>query len=179
VINIFNFNENDLRSNQRGSISPRQKEWLGMTARGIRSFSWKSALVAVFFLFLGLSIILVMFLQNERARHAIFSNSMNLIALPATALVVLAILAFSIFLARRQAHRLENSVLSSASGTIRFDQDSSGESGITSYYVFVGKKRFTFSDDMSVVFKEGEKYKVYYCKSGIYEFVLSLEQMNH
>ena len=69
-------------------------------------------------------------------------------------------------------------ILSSASGNIRFDRDSSGESGIASYYVFVGKKRFTFGDEMSLVFKEGEKYKVYYCKSGIYEFVLSLEQVS-
>jgi len=42
-MNIFDFNENDLKLNQRGQLSPRQKEWLGMTARGIRSFSWRSA----------------------------------------------------------------------------------------------------------------------------------------
>jgi hypothetical protein len=61
---------------------------------------------------------------------------------------------------------------------VRFNQDSSGDSGITSYYVFIGKKRFTFGDDMSGVFKEGEKYKVYYCKSGVYEFVMSYEPLN-
>ena len=74
-------------------------------------------------------------------------------------------------------NELENSVISSVSGMVRFDQDSSGDSGITSYYLFVGKKRFSFGDDMSAVFKEGEKYRVYYCKSGLYEFVMSYEQI--
>ncbi len=78
-----------------------------------------------------------------------------------------------IFLNYRNANKLENSVISSVSGTVRFDQASSGESGIASYYVFVDKKRFTFGDEMSEVFTEGEKYKVYYCKSGVYEFVMS------
>jgi hypothetical protein len=92
--------------------------------------------------------------------------------------LILGILALVIFLNYRNANRLENSVLSSASGAVRFDQDSSGGSGITSYYVFVGKKRFNFGDDMSHVFKEEEKYKVYYCKSGVYEFVMSYEPMS-
>jgi hypothetical protein len=175
---MFDFTEEDLKLNKRGQLSPRQKEWLGMRARGIRSCSLSSAFVAVFFLFLGLGIILALYLQNERSRAAFFSSPINLIVLPVTALLVLAILAVSILLARRQANKLQNAVLSSASGEVRFDQDSSSESGITSYYVFVGKKRFTFGEDMSRVFKEGEKYKVYYCKSGVYEMVMSIEQTN-
>lgn len=176
---MFDFIEEDLKANKRGLISPRQKEWLGMTARGVRSFSWTNAFIAVGFMFLGLCIVLALYLQNERSRAALFSNPMNLIVFPGTILAVTAILTFSIIFARRQAHKLENPVLSSVSGTIRFDQDSSGESGITSYYVFVGKKRFTFGDEMNGVFKEGEKYNVYYCKSGVYEFVLSLEQVSN
>jgi len=88
----------------------------------------------------------------------------------------LGILVLAIFLNYRNANKLENSVFSSLSGTVRFDQESSGESGITSDYVFVDKKRFTFGDEMSGVFTEGEKCKVYYCKSGVYEFVMSYEQ---
>ena len=102
---------------------------------------------------------------------------MNLIVLIGMIPLILGILALVIFLNYRSANRLENSVLSSASGTVRFDQDSSGNSGITSYYVFVGKKRFTFGDDMGHVFKEGGKYRVYYCKSGVYEFVMSYEAL--
>jgi len=153
-------------------------EWLKMVARGVRSFSWRSAFITIGFTFLGLCILLALYLQNERSRAALRSNPVNLIVLIGMVPLILGILALAIFLNYRNANKLENSVLSSASGAIRFDQDSSGESGITSYYVFVGKNRFTFGDDMSAVFKEGEKYKFYYCKSGVYEFVMSYEPLN-
>jgi len=149
-----------------------------MVARGVRSFSWRSAFITIGFTFLGLCIVLALYLQNERSRAALFSSPVNLIVLIGMVPLILGILALAIFLNYRNANKLENSVTSSASGAVRFDQDSSGESGITSYYVLVGKKRFTFGDDMSAVFKEGEKYKVYYCKSGVYEFVMSYEPIH-
>ena len=149
-----------------------------MVARGVRSFSWKNAFISIGFTFLGLCIVLGLSLQNERSRAALFSSPVNLLVLIGMVPLILGILALVIFLNYRSANRLENSVLASASGAVRFDQDSSGNSGITSYYVFVGKKRFTFGDDMSGVFKEGESYKVYYCKSGVYEFVMSFEQID-
>lgn len=174
---MFEFTEDDLKVNKRGQLSPRQKDWLGMVARGVRSFSWRSAFITIGFTFLGLCIVIALYLQNERSRAALFSSPVNLIVLMGMVPLIAAILALVIFLNHRSANKLENSVISSASGAIRFDQDSSGESGITSYYVFVGKKRFTFGDDMSAVFKEGEKYKLYYCKSGVYEFVMSYEPL--
>ncbi|HEX9385759.1 MAG TPA: hypothetical protein VF918_05525 [Anaerolineales bacterium] len=176
---IFEFNEEDLKLNKRGQLSPRQREWLKMMVRGVRSFSWRSAFITIGFMFLGLCIILALSFQNERSRAALLSSPVNLIVLIGMVPLILGILALVIFLNYRNANRLENSVLSSASGAVRFDQDSSGESGITSYYVFVGKKRFSFGDDMSAIFKEAEKYKVYYCKSGLYEFVMSYEQVDH
>ena len=148
-----------------------------MVAHGVRSFSWRSAFITIGFTFLGLCIILGLSFQNERSRAALFSSPVNLIVLIGMVPLILGILVLVIFLNYRNANRLENSVLSSASGAIRFDQDSSGESGITSYYVFVGRKRFNFGDDMSSVFKEGQKYKFYYCKSGLYEFVMSYEPL--
>src|SRR5215212_8697020 len=171
---MFEFTENDLKTNKRGLLSSGQKEWLKSVARGVRSFSWRSAFISVGFTLLGLCIVLALFLQNEDSRAALVSSPVNLIMLP---VVVLLILALAIFLNYRNANKLDNAVLSFASGVVRFDQNSSGESAITSYYVFVGKKRFTFGDEMSATFKEGEKYKVYYCKAGMYEFVMSLEQI--
>src|SRR6266508_44103 len=176
---IFEFNEEDLKLNQRGQLIHRQREWLKMVARGVRSFSWRSAFITIGFTFLGLCIILALSFQNERSRAALLSSPLNLIVLIGMVPLILGILALVIFLNYRNANRLENSVISSASGVVRFDQDSSGQSGITNYYVFVGKKRFTFGDDMSSVFKEGEKYKVYYCKSGLYEFVMSYEALDN
>jgi hypothetical protein len=174
---MFEFNEEDLKLNKRGQLSPSQKEWLKSIAQGARSFSWRNSFIAMGFVFLGLCIVLGLSLQNERSRAALFSDPMNLIVLIGIVPLILGILALVIFLNYRNANRLENSVLSSVSGVIRFDQDFSSESSITSYYVFVGKKRFTFGDDMNSVFKEKERYKIYYCKSGLYEFVMSYEQI--
>jgi hypothetical protein len=176
---MFEFTEDDLKVNKHGQLSPRQKDWLGMVARGVRSFSWKSAFITIGFTFLGLCIVLGLSFQNERSRAALLSNPMNLIVLIGIVPLILGILALVIFLNYRNANRLENSVISSVSGTVRFDQDSSGESGITTYYVIAGTKKFKFADDMSHIFNEGEKYRFYYCKSRLYEFVMSYEQVNH
>jgi len=146
-----------------------------MVARGTRRSSWTGMIVIIAFMCLGLSIILGLHLQNEDSRAALFSNPMNLLMFPAIILVILGIIVLSIALAYWNARKLENAALLSVTGNIRFDESYSSESNNRSYYVFVGKKRFTFGDDMSRVFKEGEKYKVYYCKPGIYEFVLSFE----
>jgi putative copper export protein len=137
-VSIFEFTEEDLKSNKRGLVSPRQKEWLKNFARSVRRFSWRSAFISIGFTFLGLCIVVALYLQNEDSRTALFSNPVNLIMFPVVVLLILGILALAIFFNYRNANRLENSVLSSASGTIRFDQDSSGERGITSYYVYVG-----------------------------------------
>jgi len=177
-MSIFDYTEEDLKLNKRGHISPRQKEWLRMTARGIRRSSWTSVYVTVGFMFLGLCIVLGLYLQNEDSRAALFSNPLNLLVFPATIMAVTGILAFSVWLASRISERLMNAQLQAAEGTIRLDEENGGESGITSYYVFIGEKKFAFSEDMSGVFNEGEKYKVYYCKSGVYELVLSLERVD-
>ena len=174
---MFEFTAEDLKSNQRGKISPRQKEWLKMVARGARSFSWKGAVIIIGFMMLGLCMISALYLQNEDSRAALFSNPMNLVMFPVIVLVILGIIVLSIALAYWNASRLESATLLSVTGIIRFDESYSSNSGIRSYYVLVGEKRFTFSDDMSRTFKEGAKYKVYYCKPGMYEFVLSFEQL--
>ena len=174
-MNLFDFTEEELKLNQRGRVSPRQKDWLDMTARGIRSSSWTSVYVTVGFMFLGLCITLALFLQNEDSGAALFANPLNLLAFPAAILAVAVILTLSILYMRRLANRLAGAQVQSAQGKVRLDEEH-GEGG-TTYYVFVGKKKFTFGEDMSRTFKEGEKYKVYYCKSGVYEMVLSLEKV--
>ena len=175
---MYEFTEEDLKFNKRGQFSPSQKEWLKMIAHGTRSWSWKGAFITIGFALFGLCIVLALFLQNERSRAALFADPMNLIILAGMIPLILGVLALAIFFNYRNANKLENAVISSASGAVRFDEDSSGESNITSYYVYVGKKRFTFGDEMSAVFKEGEKYKFYYCKAGVYEFVMSYEHLS-
>ena len=175
---MFEFTEEDLKANQRGQLSPSQKAWLNMVGKGGVRVQGFNVWIAVGFMFLGLCITLGLYLSNEDSRAALFANPSNLLIFPITIVVVVGILVLSIILARWNANKLENAVLSSVSGKARLDYDSSGKSGLTSYYVFVGKKRFTFGDDMSGIFKEGEKYKVYYCKAGMYEFVMSYEHID-
>lgn len=174
-MNLFDFTEEDLKLNKRGLVSLRQKEWLNMTARGIRSMSGMNVAIAVGFLFFGLCITLGLYLQNEDTRAALFANPLNLLVFPVTVFVVAVILALSIFYARRLADRLAGAQIQSAAGKVRLDEES-GEGG-TTYFVYVGKKKFAFGEDMSRTFRDGEKYKVYYCKSGVYEMVLSYEGM--
>lgn len=174
-MNLFDFTEEDLKLNRRGQVSPRQREWLNMTARGIRSLSGMNVTIAVGFLFLGLCITLALYLQNEDTRAALFANPLNLLVFPVTILIVAVILTLSILYAGRLANRLAGAQIQSAQGKVRLDEEH-GKAG-TAYYVFVGKKKFAFGEDMSRTFKEGEKYKVYYCKSGVYEMVLSLEKV--
>ena len=174
---MFEFNEEDLKANKRGQLSSSQKEWLAMVGKGGVRLQGFNVWIAIGFMFLGLCLILALFLQNEDSRSALFANSLNILIFPIMIVVIVGILVLSLLLARWNANKLQNAVLSSASGAVRFDEDSSGKSGITSYYVFIGKKKFTFGDNMSRVFEEGEKYKVYYCKAGMYEFVMSYEKL--
>src|SRR5687767_8708956 len=129
-MNLFDFTEEDLKLNKRGQISPRQREWLNMTASGIRSSSWTSVYITVGFLFLGLCIILALYLQNEDSRAALFSNPLNLLVFPATIVAVAAILAFSIWLTRRISQRLMNAQIQTAQGKVRLDEEG-GEGGTT------------------------------------------------
>jgi hypothetical protein len=175
---MFEFTQEDLKINKRGQLSPSQKEWLKSVAQGTRSSSWTGLFITMGFAVLGLSIVLGLSLQNERSRAALFSDPMNLIVLIGMVPLILGIMALVIFLNYRSAHKLENAILSSVSGPVRFDEESSGNAG-TTYYVIVGKKKFKFGEDMSRAFQGGEKYKFYYCGSGVYEFVMSYEHMNN
>jgi hypothetical protein len=150
---------------------------LRMTARGVRASSMTSVYVIVAFMFFGMCLILALYLQNEDTRAALFSSPLNLLVFPAIVLVIAVVLIFVILLARWVSNRLLNAQLQVAEGTIELDQEYSSNAGFTSYHVYVGRKRFSFTEDMSHTFKEGEKYRVYYCKASVYELIMSYEKM--
>ncbi len=174
---MFEFTADDLKANKRGQLSQSQKEWLSRIGKGGERLQGFNVWIAVGFMFLGLCLILGLYLSNEDSRATLFANPSNLFVFPVIILVVVGILVLSILLARWNTSKLQNAALSSVSGNVGFDHDSSGESGITTYFVIVGKKRFRFGEDMNGIFKEGEKYKFYYCKAGMYEFVMSYEKL--
>jgi hypothetical protein len=174
---MYEFTDNDLNYNKRRQLSPEQKAWLASMAGLNRRYSWRTAILMTGFAMIGLCLLLAMFLSNERSRAALFSDPVNLIVMLAVVPLVMVVLGVAIFINYRTANKLENAVIAVASGPVRFDRDYSSQSGLTTYLVIVGNKKFKFGEDMSSVFKEGGQYTVYYCKAGVYEFVMSYEKV--
>jgi len=173
---IFEFTPDDLRSNQRGYLTDRQREWLRNTGRGIQSCSITSAAAATAVVLLGLAITLGLYLSNEGARRALFENPIYLTALLGSAAIGITVIGLSILLARRQAARVTEAALRSVRGSVRHERDYSPRSNITSYHVIIGDRKFSYTDDMTSVFKEGHEYTIYYCKSGPYQLIMSFEE---
>jgi hypothetical protein len=173
----FDFTEAEVQLNKKGVLSPRQKQVLKSTAHGMRA-SWKSGIwIIFFFLALGLCITIGVFLQGMDARNLRVLGPQMAIGLCFAVFAVFVITALGIFISRRQAAKLEVAPLLSAEGIIRHDSSYSVESGFKSYYVYFGNKRFSFPDDMSHVFPAGATFRVYYCKVGQIELIMSFERL--
>lgn len=173
---IYEFTPEDLKSNRNGFISPGQREMLKGVVEGTHHYSRVNARIAVGFLIFGLGFILVLYMQNEDSRAAFFASPYNILYLASAIPLTLAILGAGMYVTRRMADRLMEAELQSAEGAVSFDQDHSSRSGITSYHVDFDKVRFSFTEEMDQVFKEGERYRVYYLKSGPYQFIFSYEK---
>ncbi len=176
-MNTFDFTPEELHLNKQGLLSTRQRDMLRMTARGVRASSMTSVYVIVGFMIFGMCLILALYLQNEDTRAALFSNPLNLLVFPAIVIVIALVLIFVILLARWASNKLLNAQIQVAEGEVHLDQEYSSNAGFTSYYVYVGRKRFGFTDDMSHTFKEGEKFRVYYVKASAYELIMSYEKL--
>jgi lipid-A-disaccharide synthase-like uncharacterized protein len=177
--NIYEFTDQDLKSNQRGFITPGQKAWLESIARGVEKASRRSFPIGIVFSLFGICLILALFLQNGDTRALLFSGPGIFIALIAVILVVVMLLALGLFVATRQANYLQNAQLQSVQGAVSSHEDYSPNSGVTSYHLLIGQKRISFGDNPGSLFKEGKLYRVYYCKAGVYEMILSYEQLEH
>jgi uncharacterized protein YneF (UPF0154 family) len=175
---MFDFTPEELNLNRQGHLSARQREVLRMTARGVRASAGSGVWIILGFLFFGMCLILGLYLQNESTRAALFSDPRNLLWFPAIALAVGVMIVISLLLARWVSNKLLNAQLQVAEGKIRLDQEYSSNAGFMSYFVYVGKKKFSFADDMSEIFTMGEKYRVYYCKASAYELIMSFEKSN-
>jgi hypothetical protein len=176
----FDFTEDELQSNKKGVLSPRQKQVLKSMAHGIRASSKSGIWIILAFLALGMCIIFGVFLQGAKEMDVRSLRTLApqmAIGLCFTVLAVFAITALSVFLSRRQAAKLDLAPLFFAEGVIRHDSSYSEQGGFTSYYVYFGKKRLGFPDDMSHVFPEGAKFRVYYCKVGQIELIMSFERL--
>src|SRR5690349_18768389 len=130
---MFEFTMDDLKSNQRGLISVKQKDAIENIAEGIRKSQRGSAKAGVFFLFFGLCIILGMFLSSENYRAMLFTDPSILLSLGTIVLIVFGILALSIYLTYRRADRFSNSGLKEVEGLAHLDETHSSKTGSTYY----------------------------------------------
>lgn len=172
---MFEFTDEDLKSNKRGFFTPKQREIIENTAGGFRKSSWAGFKIVPFFLILGLCLILGMFLSIESYRTMLFTDPSILISLAGIVFVVFCILVLSIILAYRRADRLSNSELKKAEGKVRLDESHSESAG-TAYYVIAGKIKFVFPEDVSGTFQEGKSYRIFYCETSMFKYMLSFEK---
>ena len=174
---MFDFTEEDLKSNKRGFFTSRQREIVENMAGGIRRSSWGGLKVVPFFLILGLCLILGMFLSSESYRAMLFTDPSILISLVVIVIVVFCILVLSIILAYRSADRLSNSELKKVEGKVRLDESYSESAG-RAYYVIIGKIKFVFPEDVSGTFQEGKAYRIFYCETSMFKYLLSFEKVD-
>ena len=170
---LFEFTEEDLRSNQRGFVTPSQMKWLKGFAGGIVASHRGGWPIILFFLLLGTGMILAMNLSNESTRRAFFADPIIGIVLCAMFPVVLGIYGVSAIFTKRRADKLSNPVLKTAEGIISLDEESSDVG--TTYFVYVGETEFKFGGDMSRYFPEGRTCRVYYSETSMLHTILSYE----
>lgn len=173
---VFEYSEEDLKSNLRGFITPGQKAWIENMAMGIRKSQSGSLKAGAFFVIFGLCMITVMFLSAESYREMLLTNPMGFLPILAVIPIVGFIFALSMYFANRRAERLSNSELKRAEGTVRLDESHTSKAG-TTYHVFVGDTEFQFAEDVSSVFKEDARFLVFYCETTMLKLILSLEKI--
>lgn len=173
----FDFTEEELQSNKKGVLSPKQRRLLDAMAGATRKDSKNGVWIILGFLALGLYIIVPLTMQGLDARSLQTLGPQMLAGLCFTLVAVLAMIALMLFVSRRQAAKLESAQLLSVEGVVRHDASYSEQGGFTSYYVYFGKKRFAYADDLSRIFPEGAKFRVYYSKAGQIELIMSYEKL--
>ena len=175
-LTFYDFTEEELQSNRRGFITPRQKQWVLGMAKGIRASQRGGFPFVVFFMILGFGLVLGMNLSNERARIAFLSDPLNIILLCAAIPVILGIFGLGAFFANRRAAKLERSRLKAAEGVIEWEEESS-RVGPT-YFLYVGDAEFKFGEDLSGIFPAGRRGRVFYCETSMLQLILSHELLD-
>lgn len=171
LMHRFDFTEDDLNANRRGTISEHQRARLRGMAHGIGNP--KLALIVFIFPLLGLCLWVAMSLQNEDTR-AVWSNSLNVVLVGLSILVLLAILAGILWRNRKLGEGLKNAPLSSVVGKAKVTPKHFKRGGY-GYQIQVGEKRYNFGDEYGRYFKDGTMYRIYYCQSGPYDPILSVD----
>jgi hypothetical protein len=173
----FDFTDEELQLNKKGVLSSRQKQVLKSMAGSMRS-SWKVGLwVIPFFLMLGICIEGAVFMQGMDAERLRVLGPQMLVGLCFAVAAVAVVVGLGVLVSFKQSARLEKAPLLSAEGVISHDSEYAPSAGFRSYYVYFGKKRFSFPDEMDRTFPEGSTFRIYYCKVGQIELIMSFERL--
>ena len=173
----FDFTEEELRLNKTGVLSKRQQGVVKAMAHSLRSSSKSGVWLILGFMVLGLSIIIPLNLQGLNARSLPILGPQLVAGLCFTVFAIFSVIVLSLFISHRQAAKWEVAPVLSAEGIISHDSDYAPSAGFRSYYVYFGKKRFGFLDEMDRTFPEGSTFRIYYCKVGQVELIMSFERL--
>ena len=174
LMQAFDFTEEDLDANRHGLISEHQRERLRGMARGVGGCSVKSSLIAMGFVFFGFCLILALFLKSESSWSALFSDLQFVGLLGLSLLVALAAIAGGTWWTRRQAEGLTKVSLRKIEGKAKVTEEYFRRVG-SGYRVKIGEKEFKFLEEYGRYFQDGVTYRIYYCRSGAFEPILSIE----
>lgn len=173
----FDFTDEELQLNKKGLLSEKQKQVLKAMAYSIRRSSISGLWFMLFFLALGTCITGAVTLSARDSRNFQIVGLQTVAALCFAVVAGLTIYSISIFFSYRRAAKWEVAPLLSAEGIISHGSDYSSNSGLRSYYVYFGKQRFSFPDEMNRTFPEGSTFRIYYCKVGQIELIMSFERL--
>jgi hypothetical protein len=172
---MFDFTQDDLRSNQRGQISTRQQEWLAQMARTTVRWGGTTLWVGLFFMIFAVCLILSLFTMNEDSRKLLASASPMLAA--AFCFVFLGIILFSLLSRRvteKQAMEFTQAALGSVEGIAKLGETFNPRWG-HGYYLEIGETRFAV--DARNNFEEGKRYRVYYGSVPRVNLIFSYEKI--
>jgi hypothetical protein len=173
---MFNFIEDDLRSNRAGQISARQQQWLTQLGRTTSRWGGTTLWVGLVFMIFFVFLILALFMMNADTRKLLISASPMLAA--ALCFVLLAILLFSLLsrgIVQKRAAELVRAELLTAEGAAKLGETHNPKWG-KGYYLEIGEIRFAI--DARNNFEEGERYRVYYGRIPTGNLILSYEKVS-
>lgn len=172
----FEFTNEDIKFNQQGVFSPRQKEWVQTNVESLNHYSKATLWIALAFLPIPLCLIGSMLFLNESTRDAVASASpaVWVVCFLGILFIVTAVLV-GIATSRKRTKDLLESHLMVAEGSATLHTTHNPRWG-TGYYMMLDdtKVGIVWKDK----FEENRRYRVYYCKTRDgYDILMSFERL--
>jgi hypothetical protein len=173
----FEFTNEDIKFNQQGVFSPRQKEWVQTNVESLNHYSKATLWVALAFLPIPLCLIGSMLFLNESTRRTVASGSpaAGVVCFLGILFVVLSVI-IGIVISRKRKKDILESRLMVAEGRAKLHTTHNPRWG-TGYYMILGDTKIgiVWKDK----FEEDERYRVYYCKTRDgYDILMSFERLS-